>query len=104
MRSLDDRCWIVTYQYEQKPRPTSAGVDDTGGRESSSGAARVSNVALRGIHPAVWLSRPPETFRRFYVQRLLFFAEIDHATFQAISAANYISCEDHTADGETETP
>lgn len=84
----DERCWIVTYEYEPKvhaPRPP-----------SESGPSRRNNVALRGIHPAVWLSTPPDSFRTYYVQHLLFFQEIDLDTYQAIERASYISCEDHT--------
>lgn len=54
----------------------------------------VSNVALAGTHPVAWLSSQPESFRKSFVAHLLFFAEIDAATFEAAKAGNYVRCED----------
>lgn len=53
------------------------------------------NTVLAGIHPAIWLSQPDETFRKHYVQTLLFYEEIDEETFNKVTELHYIASEDH---------
>jgi hypothetical protein len=78
------RYWLVVYAYREKART------DWDGNVNE---VQVSNVLLSGGHPVLWLSRQSPVFRERYVAWLLWFTEVDEATFDAAESEYYINVE-----------
>jgi hypothetical protein len=87
MDATEQHNWFLSYKTTGKPGTSAAGFET------------ISNIVLTGIHPLVWLSKPPAPYRVAYVSAALFFCEIGPDTVARLRELNYISIEDHLSGG-----